>query len=432
MKKRSPRIVIFFTIFVDLLGFGIVVPLMAPIADNYVAADGMAGKLMIGALMASFSLCQMIFAPMWGRLSDRHGRRPILLLSLFGSTASYALFGLARNYETLLFARIFAGICGANLVAAQAYIADVTEPEKRTSAMGLIGMAFGLGFALGPVFGAGMSKVGEWFTPGVAAQTWPGLTAAAICGTNLLWAMFRLPESLPAEMRGKATGHAKRFASVREFAGSLVHQTVGPLVAVFFLSTLAFANMEVSLGLYVKRTDALGIDPENVYNVIYGIFIYIGVLLAFMHGYVVRKMVKFIPETVLVIIGVLAQAVALLVFPLVPSLTCILIAMAILCFGQGISVPALLAVVSQSTTPDKQGHVMGVTQSASSLARILGPIVAMSLWGVLDLRLPFFVGSAIMVGAVAMAVVTRSRILAQPLDGLSVEDLGTVTADDTA
>ena len=410
MKERSPRALIFFTIFIDLLGFGIVIPIAAYIADDY--TQGPWKEAQIGLLMASYSVCQMIFAPIWGRLSDRIGRRPVLFVSLFGSVVSYTLFGLATQYWMLLVARMFAGVCAANITVAQAYIADVTSPEKRSASMGLIGMAFGLGFALGPVFGGGLDGIRRLFWPGLTEQMLPGLGAAAICLVNLIWAVRTLPESLPPEKRGQTEGY-RRLASVSAVMASLRHRTIGPLVGVFFLSTLAFANMEVMLGIYAKET------PELLMKVagIYGLFVYIGLLLAFMHGYVSRKLLIFIPETVLVIVGTFAQAVALLIFPLYPSLIWIFFSMAILAFGQGISVPSLLALVSKSVSASEQGHIMGITQSASSAARVVGPLFAVAVWHFSDsMSWPFHAGGIIMFGAVAMAVITRRRLLQAPGD----------------
>lgn len=419
MKALSPRILIFLTVFIDLLGFGIVLPIASRIADDYVTGSEASRKMQIGILMASYSLCQMVFAPMWGRLSDRVGRRPIILLSLTGSVISYAIFGLSNSFMMLLVGRAFAGICGANLTAAQAYIADVTEPEKRTSAMGLIGMAFGMGFALGPVFGAGCSLLGKKITPSVPDQMYPGLTAAAICFINLIWSARSLPESLPRERRGLGLT-VSRLAPLRETLGSLSHRTIGPLVSVFFLSTLAFSNLEVSLGLYTKKEGALLLTVEQLYI----IFIYVGLVLAVVNGWAVRKMVKFIPESILVIMGTLSMAIALVMFPLVPSMAWIYFTMTILAFGQGICVPALLGLVSQAASAQNQGQTMGITQSASSLARIIGPIFAMTFWmfegkakhlSELPPTWPFFAGGVIMIFAVVMAVVTRQRLLRRPI-----------------
>ncbi|HEY9509065.1 MAG TPA: MFS transporter, partial [Verrucomicrobiae bacterium] len=189
MKRRPSVLIIFLTVFIDLIGFGMVVPLL-PIYSKHYGASG----LMIGVIGASFSAMQFIFSPIWGRLSDRYGRRPILLISSAGAAISYVLFALAsgmENYATaiwmLLFSRSFAGICGGNITVAQAYIADITPPQDRSKRMGLIGMAFGLGFIFGPVIsGIGLKHLGN---------TGPGWLAAGLCAANFLLALFILAES---------------------------------------------------------------------------------------------------------------------------------------------------------------------------------------------------------------------------------------------
>lgn len=415
MKSRSPQVLIFLTIFIDLLGFGIVLPIASYIAEGYANPDHK--QAMIGMLMASYSLMQVIFSPIWGRLSDKIGRRPILLMSLFGSVVSYSIFALASSYWMLLAGRTFAGIFAANITVAQAYMADVTPPEKRTGAMGMIGAAFGLGFAIGPVFGAVMARFGNSYYPDLPKQLFPGLTAAAICLLNFLWALRALPESLSAEVRGKVEP-TRRLASFSEVGRSLGHPIVGPLVGVFFFATLGFANLEVALGLYAKLTPALKLDIEHVYD----LFIFVGLFLAFMHGYVARKLVKFVPESTLVVVGAFTQAIGLMMFPAVASIPWILFVMAIIAFGQGICAPCLLALVSQATSATRQGAVLGVTQSASSFARIIGPLFAMGMWRLFSkkelegsgLSAPFVAGGIIMLVAVAMAVVTRRRLMETP------------------
>lgn len=429
MKSRSPKLLIFLTIFIDLLGFGVIIPILSYIGEEYAAGPNK--PILIGLMMSSFSLFQMIFAPFWGRLSDRVGRRPILLLSLFGSTVSYALFALADSYAVLLVSRVFAGICGANLTAAQAYIADVTDADQRTAGMGLVGMAFGLGFVFGPVIGAGAATFAASALPEWNAQTAPGLVAASLCLINLLWAARALPESLPPEKRGRGET-PRRLATLNQMTRYLRHPLVGPLAGVFFLATFAFSGFEVSLSVYLKKTPGLELETRGVYAV----FIYVGLVLAFMHGYVVRRAVKFVPEAVLVGVGAALQGIGLAIVPIAPNLFFVLTGLAVLGMGQGVCVPSLLALVSRAADPSEQGRVMGVTQSASSLARILGPMFAMGLVRALndpaamaedspiaaDWRAPFFASGALMFAAVWMAFVTRARLLRRPIPGLRVED----------
>lgn len=407
MKTPSPRALIFFTIFIDLLGFGIVIPILPKIAHE--AAGGNHPALMAGLMLSSYSFFQMIFSPIWGRLSDRIGRRPVIMVSLVGSVVAYTMFAFCRSYEMLLVSRMFAGICGANIAAAQAYIADVTEADKRTSAMGLIGMAFGLGFAFGPFLGAGAAGLGGALWPDIPVQTLPGVFAAVLCLADLIWVIRGLPESLPKEEREKRTASAvsRRFATFGQLRHYLGHRTIGPMILLFFILTFAFSNLEMAFVLYAAdKKDGLGLSTAQVYYV----FMYIGILLAFVHGYVIRKASKKLSDSALVMSGIALQIVGFALIPLESTLSYLLIGMGILCFGQGICNPSLLSAISKATPDDRQGEVMGVTQWASSLARIIGPIFAGVLIEVLGFRWPFWAAGIIMIGALAVAFDARRRL----------------------
>src|SRR5688572_8112326 len=233
MLIRKPSLlVIFLTVFIDLIGFGIVLPLL-PIYSQEFGANG----FMIGLIMASYSVMQFLFAPWWGRLSDRIGRRPVLLISTAGAVLSYSLFAVASGFPgttglwLLLASRTFAGICGANITVAQAYIADITPPEKRSARMGLIGMAFGLGFIFGPAIG------------GIAYKhlgvTGPGWVAASLCAANLALAWFVLRES-----RQAGSEQAQPRTRIAQFSSTLAHPKIGLLIVIFFLATFAFTCFE--------------------------------------------------------------------------------------------------------------------------------------------------------------------------------------------
>ena len=230
MKRGPSVLVIFFTVFIDLIGFGIVVPLIALYSRGYGASGWV-----IGVIGASFSAAQFIFSPVWGRLSDRVGRRPILLISTAGAALSYVLFAVGSglsNHTTalwvLLISRTFAGACGGNITVAQAYIADITAPENRSKRMGLIGMAFGLGFIFGPVIGGiGLKFLGN---------TGPGWLAAAICASNFLLAFFILAES-----RTPSSEQAKARPRLQQWGHTLAQPGIGLLVLIFFLATFAFS-----------------------------------------------------------------------------------------------------------------------------------------------------------------------------------------------
>jgi MFS family permease len=248
MKKPS-LLIIFLSVFIDLIGFGIVMPLL-PIYSKRFGANGFE----IGMIIASFSIMQFLFAPAWGRLSDRIGRRPVILISNAGSAISYALFALASSMTGLtglwmmLASRVFAGICGANLSVANAYIADVTPPEKRTQKMGLIGMAFGFGFIFGPALGA--FSYHRFGLPG------PGWTAAAFCGANFLLGCLVLAESWKP-----TSDHAAGRPSASQWAQILGRPTVGFVIGIYFLATFCFACFESTFSLLVK--EKFGYDESH-------------------------------------------------------------------------------------------------------------------------------------------------------------------------
>ena len=283
MKKPS-LLVIFLTVFLDLVGFGIVLPLLPVYSENFGASG-----FLVGVIMASFSAMQFLFAPMWGRWSDKVGRRPVLLISNFGSSVSYALFGLASGLEgnaalwTLLASRIFAGICGANISVAQAYIADITPPEDRSRRMGLIGMAFGLGFILGPALGAlSLSGFG---------RTGPGWVAAAMCFGNFLLTCAILPES-----RQPSSEHAPERPRLSLWSHTLGRPQVGLLVWLFFLATFAFTCFETTLGLLVSQTFKLDArKPEDAKAIGY-LFAYCGLIGALVQGGAIGRAVKKLGE----------------------------------------------------------------------------------------------------------------------------------------
>ena len=367
MKSGSPLLVIFLTVFIDLIGFGICLPLLPKYAERY-GAQGW----QIGAAMGVYSLMQLVFAPWWGQLSDRIGRRPVLLVSNFGSIIAYGLFGLSASYigDTgfwiLIGSRIFAGICGANLSVASAYIADVTTPEKRSKGMGLIGMAFGLGFILGPVIGSQSFK-----NFGLAG---PGGVAAGICALNFLLGCFILPET-----RKKDAAPAirrPRFAQIRHVLGM---KEVGFLIGIYFLGTFAFTAFESTLPLLLDTK--LHYDEEHVGYV----FAFCGIMAAMVQGGGIGRLVKSFGERRLIGASLLVVAVSLVLMPLANSLPTMLAALAVFAIGSGINRAPTMGLISQLSPADEQGTTLGIAQSAGTLARVLGPTVATTLY---DLWLP--------------------------------------------
>ena len=378
MRSGPPLLVIFLTVFIDLIGFGICLPLLPKYAERY-GAQGW----QIGAAMGVYSLMQLVFAPWWGQLSDRIGRRPVLLISNFGSIIAYGLFGLSARYigDTgfwiLLGSRVFAGICGANLSVASAFIADVTTPEKRSKGMGLIGMAFGLGFILGPVIG---SQAFKHF--GLAG---PGLVAAAICAVNFVLGCVILPETLKRDAAPPV-----RRPRMQQIRHVLAMKEVGFLIGIYFLGTFAFAAFESTLPLLLDAK--LHYDEEHVGY----IFAFCGIMAALVQGGGIGRLVRSFGERRLIGASLITVAVSLLLMPLANSLGIMLIALAVFSIGSGINRAPTMGLISQLSPTDEQGATLGIAQSAGTLGRVLGPTVATTLY---DLWLP---GPYLACGAIAL------------------------------
>jgi len=386
MRKRPSILVIFLTVFIDLIGFGIVLPLL-PIYTREFGASG----FVLGVVVASYSAMQFVFAPIWGRWSDRVGRRPVLLISIAGSTLSYGFFAVGSGLENhtaallvLLGSRVFAGIWGANITVAQAYIADITPPEQRSKRMGLIGMAFGLGFIFGPFLGAISVKAF-----GIAG---PGWVAAAFCGANFLLALFILPES-----RSRSSARLEPRPHLEQWKASLSHPGIGVLVGAFFLATFGFACFETTLGLLIMENFGLDIEHDDRAKMTVGyLFAYCGVIGAVVQGGLIGRMVKKFGEPALISGSLVLTAIALAPMPLVHSrepLTwavllrpaglpwvALLVLLALLSIGTGLTRPPLFGLLSNLTSAREQGVTIGVAQSAGSLARIVGPVFAASLF----------------------------------------------------
>lgn len=372
--QRRALTVLFITVFIDLVGFGIVIPLL-PLYAESMGASPMA----VTALVAVYSLMQFAFAPWWGQLSDRIGRRPVLLIGLFGSGISYLWFGFAATLTGLFAARILAGVMGANIGVAQAYVADVTRPEDRARGMGIIGAAFGLGFIFGPVIGGLLSGFG----PGV-----PFFGAALLAAANGILALTWLPESRIGT-RARAEGQGllgERIALLRRLSRERV---MGVLYAIFFLVTLAFAALEATLSLWAERQWLLG-PSEIAY-----MFGYLGVVATVVQGTMVGPLVRRFEERRLAQIGAAAFAAGLLTLPFATSLPLLAIALALIAFGQGTAIPSVTALISTSAAAEERGRLLGLSQSLSALARVVGPVWGGFAFSRIGIGAPYLTGAGI-------------------------------------
>lgn len=364
--KRSPLAIIFITVFIDLVGFGIVLPLLPYYAESYGAS-----ALLVGLLSTSYSLMQFVFTPVWGRLSDRYGRRPLILMSLAGSCTGFLIFGLAHSLLFLFIGRMVAGIAGAIIPTTNAYIADVTSPENRAKGMGLVGAAFGLGFILGPAIGGLLAPYG---------YDKPALLASAMAGLNLVFAYFKLPESLTDEIRLRAS---RRRFDLQTLKDALLHPRIGLLLTMYVVVTFAFSNMEATFGLLNEHRYSLSARQTGY------LFTLIGVLISLMQGAVVGRLVKHWGESSCIAVGTFTMIFGLGLLPFAPNIPLYCGIISLMAFGTGLNNPSITGLLSRSTHVDEQGGIMGIAQSMASLGRILGPIWGGYTFGALGMKWPF-------------------------------------------
>ncbi len=392
--------IIFITVFIDLIGFGIIIPL-----SPFLARQFNASAVEIGWLMAIYSLMQFLFSPLWGSLSDRIGRRPVLLTCLIGGMLSYLIFAFAGNFTVLFIARAFAGIFGGNISTAHAYIADVTTKENRSKGMALIGAAFGLGFIVGPLMGSLLGVVGEHLghLPPFG-QSFPSLGAAVLCLLNFSFAFFKLPESLKSLGKSKENLGAPSANRFQKIFRELKRPISAELMIIFFLSGLAMAQMESMLFIYMQ--DHFGWDQKTS-----GIgFGYIGIIMVITQGYLVRKWMPKIGETKTLIIGLSLFAISLTGVALSQTIFLMGVAMTILAVGNGLMRPPNLGIISQVTPSEDQGLVMGVANSLASLGRILGPIIGGFFYEKASHNSVFYLASTLSFIALAILLFIQKKI----------------------
>jgi MFS transporter, DHA1 family, tetracycline resistance protein len=366
----SPLVVIFVTVFIDLLGFGIIIPLLPFYAESFGAS-----ALTIGLLGTSFSLMQFLFSPIWGRWSDRIGRKPIILVGLLGSCLSYLALALAASLPIVFLARIIGGIAGANIPTAQAYIADVTTPENRAKGMGMVGAAFGLGFIFGPAIGGLLST----FSP----QT-PMWFASALCLANFIAAWLLLPESRVPNQSTKALGRMDAFRH------ALTKPTLVILLALYFLVTMAFSWFEATFALFSEAT--FGYTASTLGFV----FTFIGIVLSIVQGVLVGRVVKRIGERRLIPIAIFAIAVGIGLLPFAWNVATLLAALGVLAVGMGFNSPACSSMASRLSSADDQGGILGLASSIASLGRVVGPAIGGFLYDVYGSRTPYVSAALLM------------------------------------
>lgn len=389
MKSSSKKIfVIFLVVFIDLLGFGIVIPLLPKFSQNVLEIH----ETTIGFVAGIFSLMQFIFNPLWGRLSDIYGRKPIILFGLFGNVLSYLVLGLVLSgiYKSVLLlfiSRAMAGFFSANIGAAMAYISDITDEKNRSKGMGIIGAAFGLGFVFGPLIGGIMA---ENFGFGI-----PVFLASFLSCCALILGFLILEESLPPELRKKQMIKELRLGiGLNKLKEALNHPNVGFLIILYFLITLSIATTYVTLPLFSQSTNGFNFNEEQIGY----LFAYIGVIGAVVQGILIRPMVKYFEERKILISGNIVMAAGLAIIPFSNhNLLILLLSLLFIGVGNGLNQPMTLSMVTRYTDRDEQGGILGVNQSLSALARFIGPAGSGVIYERIGFASPFLIGAIIMI-----------------------------------
>jgi MFS family permease len=426
---RTPKSalgVIFLTIFIDLLGFTIVFPLFPAILDHYLKVDGTGGLLgwivsqidsfarlagnntnyravLFGGILGSvYGFLQFIMAPYWGALSDKLGRRKVLLYTVAGTAASYLLWFFSGSFLLFVLARLVGGGFAGNLSVATAAVADVTTRENRAKGMGIIGVAFGLGFLFGPAIGsiAAFKDLSTAYPAlahfGVNPFSVPALLSLAFSCINLIWIYFQFPETLdPAHKSANET------VRIRHPLHELIHAHEGPARRtnwLWFIFTLAFSGMEFSLPFLAAEKYHYG--PTDMWK----IFMFLGVTLILVQGGIVRRAVPKYGEKPVMLVGFISDLIAFLLIGLSTTSVGLYSGLALLGLGTGLINPSVSSLVSLYSKPEEQGKMLGVFRSLGSLARGVGPIIACLIYWGLGARITYSLAAFILVAPLMMAL----------------------------
>lgn len=406
MLKTSRLAILFVTVLVDMVGFGIVLPLLPFYAEEFGASP-----LEVTLLIASFSAMQFIAVPIWGRVSDRLGRRPFIVAGLFASAVSYLIFGLATSLAALLASRIAAGAAGGTISVAQAYVADTTTPEDRAHGLGMLGAASGLGILIGPAIGGYFSEFG---------YSVPGYIAAVLCAANGIAALFFLPESPRGRgVRQESEGLAQA-GTVRGWVRTMSSFPLSLLLGVYFLAIMSFTAMTSVLALFAERAHAMDALDMGI------VFATAGGTTVVVRGLIVGWLARRFGERRIVQAGTLVLAASLLTIPLVPDPAMMFALVPFWALATGLTFPSLASLVSQATDRDSQGAMLGGQQVVGGIGRVLGPVWAGAIFGRIGIESPFFVGAVLVsVGAVLALRIPAPRRVRPSTDdqALAAEDV---------
>lgn len=374
-----------FTLFIDLVAFGIIIPVLPYYAESFDASPAV-----VTLLSTSFSAAQFVMAPILGRLSDRVGRRPVMLISVAGSAFSQLVLGFAGALWVVFIARILSGMCNANVATAQAYVADRVEPEQRAKYMGLMGSAIGLGFVFGPAIGGVLSVDGH--------PQLPFLVAAGLSALNWVLAFFLLPESRRPSAE-KAAPTAKRIPGFAYAKRLLLSRPIGPIVLANFIFYVAFSAMESTFALLMEARLHWGARETG------WLFTGIGVVIVVTQGVLVGKLVGRLGERITLLLGFSILALGLLITGLGPVVVFVVVGSIGIAGGNGLVTPSTSALISRSSDAAHQGQNLGVASSGAAFGRILGPAAAGVVFEQLGPGVPMVIGSGlVVVAAIAVAL----------------------------
>lgn len=371
-KNKASLGIIFITIFIDLMGFGILIPILPTFASKELGISDFG----IGSIVAVFSLMQFIFNPMMGKLSDRIGRRPVILATQLMTAVSYLIFAFSNSFLLLFLSRMLAGLGGSNIGVAQAYIADITTKEERAKGMGIIGTAFGLGFVFGPVIGAMLAKYGYHVA---------GLGSAFFTLSAFSFAFFRLPESLKEKK-----GDEKIKIKIFDFAFAkqiLFNPSVGFLIILFFLIIFSIANIYGTFAILGYKFYHFT-DQQN--GMLFGI---VGLIGAIVQAGFIRTLSHKLNDKTILLIGIFFMIIGLGLIPYGGNFTGVAIIISIMAVGSGILQPIIPSMISKHSPENQQGAVLGFSQSISAFARVLGPLWGGFSFDVLGYQYPFLTGA---------------------------------------
>lgn len=378
--QNKRLVTIFGIVFVDLLGFSLILPLLPYYAQTF-GADA----FITGLLVASYAVAQLVGAPLLGRMSDRFGRRPVLLISILGTLLGFLLLGFAGALWVLFVSRVIDGLTGGNITVAQAYITDVTDQKNRAKGLGMIGAAFGLGFIIGPAVGGALSGFG---------YSIPAFAAAGLAAINLIAVFFFLPESLTDERRVALAAQKRPAFTFDALWQALNRPRVGPLLHTRFFYSLAFATFQSIFALYAQYR--LGLNAQSTGYVL----AYVGVLSVIVQGFAVGKISNRYPDKQVVFIASIVMGLALLAWAFAPNLVTVLFILAPMSFAGGILNTMLSSALTKAVYPEEIGGTLGLAASVESLTRVIAPTAGGFLLEYLGAWAPGLFSAAIMIWVV--------------------------------